>query len=324
MRADYEQGPIDIEVAWRGGTNNPIAAPLGTDFSIAPGTDRSFPQWKAAYAPPNQPFEVGAFGTVGTYITTLMPTQIDRYNNVAPYFQIDPIKGFPGLMGFYASGHDSNPGIAGFQTIAPQGPNYTDAAIELMQPIFKGQAVLNARDEVVSNGLGTATHYYYLGTSFRPVKALPGLFGRFDIPMAGASSVGQGRPTFQWALQYEFAVQGPMTNPYNRVATTTVTTSTTTATGGAPASIYAAKCSACHGANGQGTPGAFPALAGDKIVNGSDIKALVNIVALGKGTMPAYRSQLSDADLAALLTYIRSNWGNTAGPVTVTDVAGAK
>jgi mono/diheme cytochrome c family protein len=54
------------------------------------------------------------------------------------------------------------------------------------------------------------------------------------------------------------------------------------------------------------------------------VKSLVNVVALGKGTMPAYRSQFSDADIAALLTYIRSSWGNGAGPVTTDQIAGAK
>jgi len=325
MRADYEKGPIDVEVAWRGGSTSLFAGGLSgttSDYSIAPGMDRTFPAWKVAYAPPNKPFEFGAFGVTGEYITTLMPTVVDHYNQVAPYFQVDPVGGFPGVMAFFASGHDSNPGIAGFQTIAPQGPNYTDQSVELMEPLFANQAVINLREESVSTGLGVSTHYWSAGTSFYPMKNVPGLIARFDVPMGGYSTIPHGLPTFQWALQFEIPLQGRLTTASSSPAAT----ATSAPVAGPPngGSIYAAKCSACHGASGQGTPGVFPALAGSKIVNGSDVKSLVNVVALGKGTMPAYRSQFSDADIAALLTYIRSSWGNGAGPVTTDQIAGAK
>ncbi len=81
------------------------------------------------------------------------------------------------------------------------------------------------------------------------------------------------------------------------------------------ATVYAANCVACHQATGKGVPGAFPALDGSKVVNGP-ADAQIALVLNGKaGTaMPAWK-QLSDADLAAVITYTRMSWGNKAGDV---------
>lgn len=75
--------------------------------------------------------------------------------------------------------------------------------------------------------------------------------------------------------------------------------------------VYKGNCAACHQANGQGIPGAFPALAGSAVATG-ELEGHVNIVLNGKpGTaMAAFRNQLSEADLAAVLTYERNAWGN--------------
>ncbi len=75
--------------------------------------------------------------------------------------------------------------------------------------------------------------------------------------------------------------------------------------------VYSSTCVACHQGNGQGMPPAFPALDGSKIVNGSK-DAQIDIVVHGKpGTaMQAFGPQLSDTDIAAVITYTRSSWGN--------------
>jgi cytochrome c oxidase subunit 2 len=75
--------------------------------------------------------------------------------------------------------------------------------------------------------------------------------------------------------------------------------------------VYAANCVACHQANGKGVPGAFPALDGSAIVTGPKA-AQINMVLNGKNAMPAWKSVLSDTDIAAVITYTRNNWSNKA------------
>jgi len=80
--------------------------------------------------------------------------------------------------------------------------------------------------------------------------------------------------------------------------------------------VYTANCVACHQANGKGIPGAFAALDGSAVVNGAKaahISVLLNGQNSGKypSQMPAWK-QLSDSDIAAVLTYTRNNWSNKA------------
>ena len=78
--------------------------------------------------------------------------------------------------------------------------------------------------------------------------------------------------------------------------------------------VYQSNCMACHGATGAGVPGAFPAMTGSPIVNGN-IDEHVNMVMNGRaGTaMAAYKGQLSDVDLAAVITFERNSLGNSMG-----------
>lgn len=78
--------------------------------------------------------------------------------------------------------------------------------------------------------------------------------------------------------------------------------------------VYNTNCVVCHQANGKGLPGAFPALDGSKIATGPKADHL-NIVMNGKvGTlMVAFSKQLSDVELASVITYERNAWGNKAG-----------
>jgi mono/diheme cytochrome c family protein len=95
--------------------------------------------------------------------------------------------------------------------------------------------------------------------------------------------------------------------------------------------LFMARCSACHQANGQGVAGVFPPLAGSEWVLGPEkvlIAALLHGIsgeievrgAKYQGAMPAF-AFLSDAEIAAVATYIRSAWGNTASAVTMEQVA---
>jgi mono/diheme cytochrome c family protein len=90
--------------------------------------------------------------------------------------------------------------------------------------------------------------------------------------------------------------------------------------------IFQAKCVACHQATGQGVPSVFPPLASSEWVKGKP-EVLVNILLHGingkihvknneyNGQMPQFKGILNDDEIAAVLTYIRSQWGNKADPV---------
>jgi mono/diheme cytochrome c family protein len=96
--------------------------------------------------------------------------------------------------------------------------------------------------------------------------------------------------------------------------------------------LFGAACAQCHQASGLGEDGKAPALRWSRFVLG-DATRLARVVrhglvgplevdgALWNGEMPAWSS--SDADLAALLTYVRREWGHGADPVTPADVAAA-
>ena len=75
-------------------------------------------------------------------------------------------------------------------------------------------------------------------------------------------------------------------------------------------------CAACHQPTGLGLPGVFPALKGSKIATGP-VAGHLNIVMHGKpGTaMQAFANQLSDADIAAVVTYERNSFGNNTGDI---------
>lgn len=101
------------------------------------------------------------------------------------------------------------------------------------------------------------------------------------------------------------------------------------------AAVYASRCVACHQASGAGLPGVFPPLAGSEWVTGKEttLAALVLHGVSGaltvkgspfNGAMPAFGAQLPDAELAAVLTHIRSQWGNAAAPVTADAVAAVR
>ncbi|MEI7431303.1 MAG: cytochrome c oxidase subunit II [Betaproteobacteria bacterium] len=80
--------------------------------------------------------------------------------------------------------------------------------------------------------------------------------------------------------------------------------------------VYTTNCMACHQATGMGIPGAIPALNGSKLVT-EDKSGHIDIVLNGKPTtaMAAFGKQLSDLELAAVITYERNNWNNKTGEI---------
>lgn len=92
--------------------------------------------------------------------------------------------------------------------------------------------------------------------------------------------------------------------------------------------LYGSMCVACHQANGKGVPGAFPALDGSQIVKGPKAEQVAILLKGKQGTAMQSYAQLSDVDIAALITYSRQSWGNGGSgqdPVVVpADVAAAR
>lgn len=90
--------------------------------------------------------------------------------------------------------------------------------------------------------------------------------------------------------------------------------------------VFLNTCSVCHQATGEGMPPTFPALKGSKVVTGP-LAAHLHTVMFGKpGTaMQAFKDQLSDEDIAAVITYERNSWGNnTKDIVQPSQVTSAK
>jgi len=82
----------------------------------------------------------------------------------------------------------------------------------------------------------------------------------------------------------------------------------------AGAKVYQQNCVGCHQAEGQGIPGMFPAIGGSEIATGDITRHLETVINGVAGTpMQAYGSRLSDADIAAVVTYQRNAFGNKLG-----------
>lgn len=127
----------------------------------------------------------------------------------------------------------------------------------------------------------------------------------------------------------------PATSPqqavaYNNATTVALRDGPTTQPGGA---VYAGACASCHGFDGKGFTPYMPALVGNPVVLDLDPSSLINLMLNGsvplvaRGTpdayrMPQFRQQLSDHDIADVLSFIRNGWGNNgATAVTAAQVA---
>ena len=97
--------------------------------------------------------------------------------------------------------------------------------------------------------------------------------------------------------------------------------------------IFAANCQTCHQANGQGVAGQYPPLAGSEFTTGGSrrpgmivLKGLQGPVKVkgqqfGTAVMQPWDKTLTDQKIADVLTYERSEWGNSASPVTAEQIA---
>jgi mono/diheme cytochrome c family protein len=95
--------------------------------------------------------------------------------------------------------------------------------------------------------------------------------------------------------------------------------------------VFADSCSACHQAEGKGVPGMFPPLVHNANVQQRDPTTVIRVILEGARTvatdkrptpfaMPAYGWKLKDDEIAAVATYVRNSWGNSAPAVTDSEV----
>jgi alcohol dehydrogenase (quinone), cytochrome c subunit len=98
------------------------------------------------------------------------------------------------------------------------------------------------------------------------------------------------------------------------------------------ARIYLDNCAACHRPDGVGYEQVFPRLAGNPVVQAGNPQSLISIVLDGSQTprtartpaqftMPRFAWRLSDKDVADVVNFIRTSWGNSASPASPADVA---
>jgi len=100
--------------------------------------------------------------------------------------------------------------------------------------------------------------------------------------------------------------------------------------------IFSANCATCHQMSGLGVAGQYPPLAGSEIVNGGSrlpamivLKGLTGPVTVkgqqfGSAVMQPWEKTLNDQKISDVLTFIRQEWGNTGGPISVEQVAGLR
>lgn len=138
-----------------------------------------------------------------------------------------------------------------------------------------------------------------------------------------------------WAIYY-IITANPHTPPQfgDRRTLADLSASAAAAPGGVVdgAQVFSTQCIACHQVTGQGIPGVFPPLAGSEWATGKE-RLIVQILLHGiegrivvkgasyAGAMPNFGAKLNDAEIAAVASYVRSQWGNSASaisPATVT------
>jgi mono/diheme cytochrome c family protein len=186
----------------------------------------------------------------------------------------------------------------------------------------------------------------------RRLSRRPWVLGVTALIMVGAiglSFVGQHNVVDQQLahniigpnVPVQAAVKSNGTLPTGPAGTASTTSSSATQGGSSPAqagagaSVYGQSCAGCHAPTGTGVAGQFPPLAGNDFVTG-DKKKVIGVVLNGlngkitvKGqtynnAMPPWKGQLTNKQIADVITYIRNAWGNKADAVTEAEVAGYK
>ncbi len=187
-----------------------------------------------------------------------------------------------------------------------------------------GEVVLNSTQHMTDTDLGAMAAYLKTlgaGQVFNPAH---GTASRSVAAMAD-------RPARPSGVSSANANTNTNTNTNAAPLEAPLQTSAPTAPASRGAKLYADHCAACHGTEGEGVPGAYPPLAGNRAVTMPVTANLVRIVMEGGFApattghprpygMPPYAQTLSTDDVAVLLTYLRESWGHHADAVSAVDV----
>ena len=152
-------------------------------------------------------------------------------------------------------------------------------------------------------------------------------FGAASGPMAEVVSDSTSRMTVEDLHAMAIYLKGDRTDAISTVPAPARSNRGEDLNFAAGKNMYRASCSACHGMDGSGVPSMFPALAGSPAVQSDDATTLIRVVLQGVRSvstpsaptgpgMPSYNYKYSDAEVAQILNYIRSDWGNSAPVVS--------
>lgn len=156
-KLSYTHKSVTLEAGWLASGQD-----LGGLSDFGNDTDKTF-QWKAAYASPERPLEIGLYGSRGSQ--PLAEGGNDQYSSVAAYVQRDPVAHVPGMLFMYQVGKDGNP-----------GPDLGIAAsnastIEVYEPVLSN-GLISVRKEFLNDGLGTQTQSGNIDFSYQIARYL--------------------------------------------------------------------------------------------------------------------------------------------------------
>ena len=263
----------------------------------------------------------------------------------------DKIYGRPSVPGDFAY---QTPELLGSQRT---GPDLTNIGVRQPSAVWQYIHLYNPR-AVVPESVMPAFDWMFEVVDHAPAGVTPVALPKAYAPAVGV--VVPTRDA-QALLAYLLSLKQPAFPGYDAessgampVAATSGASASAAANAGAPASavaagpgaapaasgydaakgqaLFTANCAACHQATGEGLPGAFPALKGNAAVNDSDATTHIRVILHGlqganvggvvyASPMPPFADTLGDADVANIVNYERSAWGNHGAPVTAQQVA---
>jgi cytochrome c oxidase cbb3-type subunit 2 len=272
--------------------------------------------------------------------------------NGCSYCHTQQVRPLPQDQGF---GRPSAPGDFAYQT--PEllgsertGPDLTNIGARQPSTVWQYIHLYNPR-AVVPQSIMPSFDFLFDVVDTAPAGVTPVALPKAFAPPHG---VVVPRPEAKALLAYLLSLkQPPLPGADATAASGTVAPAPGPAAGSAPApavtaapgpagydaakgeQLFVANCSACHQTTGEGLPETFPPLKGNSAVNADDPTTQIHAVLFGlegatvdgtkyESPMPEFGSTLSDADIANIINYERSSWGNHGKPIAAADVAAVR